>query len=130
MQYRQNNLPGDKNYRVWEANRKVFLNPENFLSPNILDVKSELMIALEEKLLQRSITSENVEHVYKQYLNDLHTVSNLKITGTYCHQEAGRRTLYLFGRTSGDPIQYFYRTLDGRRFNLDSLGKIRRSNSC
>src|SRR5260370_40725763 len=29
-----------KRYRVWEANRKVFLYPENWLEPELLDDKS------------------------------------------------------------------------------------------
>jgi hypothetical protein len=31
-----------KNYRVWEANRKVFLYPENWIKPNLRDDKSPL----------------------------------------------------------------------------------------
>ena len=31
-----------KNYRVWEANRKVFLYPENWIEPELRDDKTEI----------------------------------------------------------------------------------------
>src|SRR5439155_16139573 len=36
-----------KNYRVWEANRKVFLYPENWIEPELRDDKSEIFSELE-----------------------------------------------------------------------------------
>jgi hypothetical protein len=36
-----------QNYRVWEANRKVFLYPENWLEPELRDDKSPFFKELE-----------------------------------------------------------------------------------
>jgi hypothetical protein len=50
-----------KNYRVWEANRKVFLYPENWIEPELRDDKSPLFQVLERTILEQEIKNENVE---------------------------------------------------------------------
>src|SRR5215210_4726499 len=44
-----------KNYRVWEAARKVFLYPENWLEPELRDNKSVFFRELEDGLLQDEV---------------------------------------------------------------------------
>ena len=44
-----------KNYRVWEANRKVFLYPENWIEPELRDDKSSFFKDLENELLQKRL---------------------------------------------------------------------------
>lgn len=41
-----------KQYRIWEANRKVFLYPENWIEPELRDDKSPFFKELEAELLQ------------------------------------------------------------------------------
>ena len=50
-----------KNYRVWEANRKVFLYPENWLEPDWRNDRSEFFKNLESYLVQNDITERTVE---------------------------------------------------------------------
>src|SRR5258705_11058398 len=57
-----------KNYRVWEANRKVFLWPENYVEPDLRDDKTPLFEELEAELLQTDITDQNVLDAYTKYL--------------------------------------------------------------
>ena len=45
-----------KNYRVWEANRKVFLFPENWIEAGLREDKSFLFTELENELLQNELT--------------------------------------------------------------------------
>ena len=40
-----------QNYRVWQANRKVFLYPENYIEPELRDIKTPLFEELESTLL-------------------------------------------------------------------------------
>ena len=47
-----------KRYRVWEANRKVFLYPENWLEPELRDDKSPFFKEIESELLQSDITED------------------------------------------------------------------------
>lgn len=96
-----------KNYRVWEANRKVFLYPENYLEPDLRDNKTPLFRELEEELLQQKITKESAEAAYRKYVSQFAELARLIIAGSYYHQASN--TYYLFGRTQQEPPQYYYR---------------------
>lgn len=103
-----------KNYRIWEANRKIFLYPENWIEPELRDDKSPFFKELENELLQGEITSEFVEKAYLNYLEKLDRVSNLEIVAQY-HDSEGER-FYIFGRTPNTPHVYFFRYQNG--YNL------------
>ena len=101
------------NYRVWEANRKVFLYPENYLDPSLRKIKSPIYKELEEELLQSEITQESVEKAYQNYFEKFAEIAQLKPAGGYrCTVEnnsGAQDTLYLFGRTATEPYTYYYR---------------------
>ncbi|MFG6196968.1 hemopexin repeat-containing protein [Nonomuraea sp. JJY05] len=100
-----------KNYRVWEANRKVYLYPENYLRPELRDTKTPGYADLESDLLQSGVTSATAQRAYKRYLDEYTEVSRLEIAGGYVDAaDAGARDLVLFGRTRSDPRRYYYRT--------------------
>jgi hypothetical protein len=112
-----------KNYRVWQANREVFLWPENYLDPDLRDDKTPLFQDLESALLQTDINDQNVLDAYTAYLTGLEDVASLTIAGVY-HDvatdtsgakgaDAPKTThdvLHLFGVTASDPPTYYYRT--------------------
>jgi hypothetical protein len=102
-----------KRYRVWEANRKVFLYPENWLEPELRDNKSSLFRELEGELLQQEITDESAELAFLNYLKKLDDIAKLEITGMYLEEnEKGNQDddiLHVFGRTNGNTRQYYYR---------------------
>lgn len=72
-----------KNYRVWEANRKVFLYPENWIEPELRDDKSPIFKDLERAILQQEITHENVESAFIDYLQDLDEVARLDVRAVW-----------------------------------------------
>lgn len=96
-----------RNYRVWEANRKVFLYPENWIDPSLRLVKSPLFAAAQEQLLQEELNAPNVEKVFNTYLTGLEGISRLDIRGLYSDDAAG--VLHVFARTWNPPYAYFYR---------------------
>lgn len=100
-----------KNYRVWEANRKVFLYPENWLAPEWRNDRSEFFKDLESHLLQNDITERSVEQGLRNYLMSMNEVANLDVFGM--HQEndddGTLKFLHVFGRTHNLPYKYFYR---------------------
>ncbi|GAA0985505.1 hypothetical protein GCM10009555_061050 [Acrocarpospora macrocephala] len=99
-----------RNHRVWEANRKVFLYPENYLRPELRDTKTPAFRELENDLLQSGITSVTAQRAYKRYLDEYTEVSRLEITGGYVDESAdGARSLVLFGRTRTEPRRHYYR---------------------
>jgi len=127
-----------KNYRVWEANRKVFLYPENYIDPALRDNKTHIFKELEDELLQEKITQESAEAAYKKYVSQFSELTKLRfagayyesipidfnywnfgndnasgyflLTGIYFASESEESKYYLFARTNTDPYQYYYRT--------------------
>ncbi|HQY22629.1 MAG TPA: neuraminidase-like domain-containing protein, partial [Gammaproteobacteria bacterium] len=97
-------------YRVWEANRKVFLYPENWIEPELRDNKSPFFKDLESELLQGELTDEIAEQKFMHYLEKLDEVSRLDICGIYEDHDA--KEMHVFGRTFNTPPKYFYRKLD------------------
>jgi peptidoglycan hydrolase-like protein with peptidoglycan-binding domain len=110
-----------KRYRVWEANREIFLYPENWMVPELRLDKTDLFQSLEGELLKGDITSDLVEDAFHKYLQGLETRARLDIVATYLEQtapaDAGDQLyaddiLHVVGRTHGHPHQYFYRTYE------------------
>lgn len=104
-----------KNYRVWEANRKVFLFPENWIEPELREDKSPFFKDLENELRQGELTNELAEKAYLNYLESLYLVNNLQIVG-YCKSKYSVASynrvfwcLHVFGCTPNVPKVYFYR---------------------
>ncbi len=112
-------IPGDewdwrKNYRVWEANRKVFLYPENYIEPDLRDNKSPLFEELESELLQQEINADTVLDAYGKYMRGFDEVAHLKIAGTYHEKDEESETdvLHLFGVTADEPPVFYYRKVE------------------
>lgn len=103
-------------YRVWEANRKVFLYPENWIEPQLRDDKSEFYKALESELLQKDTSTQNVQDALKNYLFKVDEVANMDVVGLYLDGLLlsdgtwgdGTR-LHVFGRTRNAPYAFYYR---------------------
>jgi peptidoglycan hydrolase-like protein with peptidoglycan-binding domain len=100
-----------KRYRVWEANRKIFLFPENWLEPEFRDDKTYLFQELEGALLQGDVSRDLVEDAFFTYLQKLEVIARLDIVTMYCEQDRDPSpgTLHVIGRTHGTPHKYFYR---------------------
>jgi hypothetical protein len=100
-----------KRYRVWEANRKIFLFPENWLEPEFRDDKTHLFAELEGALLQGDVSSDLVEDAFLAYLKKLEELARLDIVAMHLEDKAdpASNTLHVIGRTYGEPHKYFYR---------------------
>jgi hypothetical protein len=104
-----------KNYRVWEANRKIFLYAENWIEPELRDDKSPFFRELESELLQSDLNLETAEEAFLHYLEKLGQVARLEVVAVHHQVEndtAGNSAvdmLHVFARTPGIPHVYFYR---------------------
>lgn len=104
-------------YRVWEANRKIFLYPENYIEPSLRRDQTPPFRQLSESLLQTDINEQAVAKAYTDYFEQFAVLANLIVCGSYSHTELDRardqevETLYIFGRTNTEPYSYYYRTL-------------------
>lgn len=121
-----------KNYRVWEANRKIFLYPENWILPELRDDKSPFFKDLENELLQNEMTEATAENALVSYLGKLDEVANLDVRAIYHQKEEGDLPidiLHVVARTHAVPHVYYYRQLvDGaywtawEQVNIDIQG--------
>ncbi len=104
-------------YRVWEANRKVFLYPENWLEPEWRNDRSPLFRELESFLVQNDITDRTVEQAFRNYLAGLNELANLEVCGmaSEYRDDDTLKYLHVFGRTHNAPYKYFYRRWDQYR---------------
>jgi hypothetical protein len=110
-----------KSYRLWEANRKVFLYPENWIEPELRDDKSPFFEELEAEIQQKDVTDENVQAAFLHYVQKVHEVSRLDITGAYYELDDTNPSdllppdinrMHVIGRTRAHPAIYYYRSFD------------------
>ena len=102
-----------KRYRVWEANREIFLYPENWMEPEMRLGMSDLFESLESDLLQGDVTGDLATQAFLNYLTGLELRARLDVVATYFDQNltnAGLSTLHVLARTYSHPHKYFYRT--------------------
>lgn len=114
-----------KNYRVWEANRKVFLYPENWIEPGLRDNKTPLFEALESELLQQEINEQTVLDAYANYMRGFEELAHLKIAASYHEKDDKNKTdtLHLFGVTSDEPPIYYYRAIENAHYGEREKGR-------
>jgi len=100
-----------KRYRVWEANRKIFLYPENWLEPEFRDDKTHLYRELEGRLLQGDISNDLAEDAFLGYLRKLEELARLDIVAMHVEEkpDPGANVLHVIGRTYNLPRKYYYR---------------------
>jgi Tc toxin complex TcA C-terminal TcB-binding domain/Neuraminidase-like domain/Salmonella virulence plasmid 28.1kDa A protein len=103
-------------YRLWEANRKVFVYPENYIDPTLRRSASPEFKALIDELLQRQPTDEAVATAMSAYFDGFETISKLVHVGGYRLAAEEREndqvdeTTHLVARTNTTPYRYYTRS--------------------
>jgi hypothetical protein len=107
--------PWMREYRAWEANRKVFLWPENWIEPDLRDDQSELFAELLNELQQNELTDRAVEDAAAAYLRRLDAIALLEPMAALYEPE--RAWMHVFARTKGgDPAVCYYRRFEKERY--------------
>jgi hypothetical protein len=107
-----------QNYRVWEANREVFLYPENYIDPTLRDNRTPFFEDLQTELQQAPVTADSAEQAFQNYLKSVQEVARLEICGLFWEYDtdstsnATHNIFHVFGRTYASPHVYYYRNLD------------------
>ena len=105
-------------YRIWEANREVFLYPENWLIESQRPNRTEIYQTFEQEVRQGQSTTDYLETVVLNYIDRLDGLAHLLVTGT-CEDPA-TGTIYVVARTIGRSARLLSPYLCQRR--LDRLG--------
>jgi len=95
-------------YRIWEANREVFLYPENWLIESQRPNRTETYETFEQEVHQGDSTADYLETVVLNYIDRLDGLSHLLVTGT-C-QDPATGTIYVVARTVTDPPTFYSRS--------------------
>ena len=108
-----------QHYTLWEAHRKMFLYPENWIDPSLRDDKSPLFEQLEATLMQKDLSPKTFLQTIQTYIYNLNEIASLDITA-YLH-EAVKTTddvkvppndvFHFFGCTRVSPVSFYYRSL-------------------
>ena len=70
-------------YRVREANMKVWCYPENWIEAELRDDKSFIFQDLENELMQNELTEFTAEHALTHYLEQLDSLAFLEVVATW-----------------------------------------------
>lgn len=101
-----------QNYRVWEANRKIFLYAENWIESDLRDDKSPFFKELEDEIRQVGNDPKAMHTALGNYLEKIYETSGVEILGA-CKEDGGGDgilyTLHIVGRTRGEPHRFFIR---------------------
>jgi hypothetical protein len=116
----------NEQYRIWQANREIFLYPENWIDPELRVDKSPFFADLQNDLSQGPLDAPSIETAFESYLLKLDQVARLKVCALHwqregkapAHESALKPdksidTLHVIARTPGAQPTYFYRTLLG-----------------
>ena len=98
-----------KRYRVWQANREIFLWPENWLDPELRDDQSPFFKEALNELLQSDITDDAAQSAFLNYLTKLDGVAKLEPCGLYTAEEIPVEHSYVVARTTGAQRKYYFR---------------------
>ena len=108
-------------YRLWQANREVFLYPENYLLPELRTNASSFFSDLMNDLRQSDCNANAAESAMENYLRKLVGISRLVVAAHYNQKNSdGSTILYVFAHTQGTSPQWYYRTQSGGAGNPTS----------
>lgn len=101
-------------YRLWEANRKIFLYPENYLEPELRSDSTPLFNGARDGLTANDITPETVNDVYLDYFEGFNILAGLKQVGAYYGKAPDPAvpgsivdTVVIVARTAEEPYSYY-----------------------
>ncbi|WP_431993866.1 neuraminidase-like domain-containing protein [Streptomyces albogriseolus] len=103
-------------YRLWEANRRVFLYPENYLDPSLRKGASPEFSTLVDELLQGRPTDEHVTRTVANYFDAFENLADLTHVSAYKVEDDVReggqidQQSHLVARTNTTPYTYYVRT--------------------
>ena len=92
-------------FRVWEAQRKIYLYPETYMKASLLDVKSAQYGTFESELTQSNVTLDTARSAFTKYLYRLNEIGDLKHVSCFREGTEDVYTLHIFSRTRHSPYR-------------------------
>lgn len=118
-------------YTLWQANREVFMYPENWLDPPLRPLKSPQYQQFETSLTAKDVSQQSLDAAVRQYVMSVVEIANLEPVSLYLEKmrpgdvvgsagsmgigrASGRRPrmVHIIARTRHKPYVFYYRTRD------------------
>lgn len=108
-------------YRLWEANRRVFVHTANWLEPDLRPEKSEFFQQFEDDLMSGPLTSVFAERAFVRYLTKVAELARPEIIALveqseapdldkpYGFRDSDLSGTHVFARTRTQPRKLYYR---------------------
>ncbi len=102
-------------YREWQANREIYLYPENYADPSLRKAQTPLFRSFVNALNQGQLTEANIEKALGQYVEGMSDIANLVVVDSYARKLKDDATgkvateLYTLGRSRQDPPTFYLR---------------------
>lgn len=101
------------NYRIWEANRQIYLYPENYLIPALRKTTTPEFAKLANDLKQSEINDAYVDETFSDYMESFNTMAKLKPVTSYRtvvedSKSGPANTLFVFAKADTDPNTFYY----------------------
>ncbi|AYQ56501.1 hypothetical protein MS2017_0773 [Bathymodiolus thermophilus thioautotrophic gill symbiont] len=113
------------NYRIWEANREVYLYPENYLEPSLRKNQSTLFQDFSQTILKNNITPEATQKAFEKYFQGFEQLADMKYLSSYYTEDKNQALYYFFAVSATHPPQYYYCTYShplNSHFDFESTG--------
>lgn len=104
-------------YRVWEANRKIFVYPENYIEPGLQKSATPLFKQFRDSLGETEITAESVDTSYTDFMNafaeeaSIQMVEGVRADVPDPTTGVTSDTLFIVGRSQTEPYEFYTRRL-------------------
>ena len=97
-------------YTLWDASRKIFIYPENWLDPALRDNKTDIFKQFEASLQQGNLDKDTVTEAIRSYVYAANELAQLEYqTYVWEHVDGNINKYHFFARTKNEPYQYYYR---------------------
>lgn len=102
-------------YRIWEANRKVFLYPENYIDTTLRQEQSPEYSELSKELMQSRLSEDFIQTAFINYFKRIERLSQLifceAVSTDSCDELGSYKLIYLLARDCYEPVEYYLRQL-------------------
>lgn len=122
-----------ENYRIWQANREVFLYPENYIEPELRKDKTSLFTKLASDLQQADLkNNDSIQDVINNYIDGLAKIADLEIVGSGVYDHVDNqapannyKNLILIGASKEtNPVYYYLTGIFNRSMNSDKYTAV------
>lgn len=105
-------------YRVWQANREVYLYPENYVDPSLRRLQTDQYKVLISEISKGQITDSNVKQSLAGYLESVSEVASLELVDGYVDYISvadlsgnAVKKIYIVGRSRTQPYAFYTRCI-------------------